>query len=100
MVSSKNYWVARLGYFLYNKNAGIVLNLAATIGSENFVESKQLLEDAIKRNSRDSALSINYANIINSEGRPDLAVKLLEKVEKEQKDFNHKLSSNLLFISL
>jgi hypothetical protein len=100
MISTRNYWLAKLGYLIYPKNHGVLLNLSVTLGSLGyFNQSKKMLEDAIKSPNSPNSYLINYANMLMSEGRPDLGVKVLEKVEKEDKKFKEKISSNLLFIS-
>jgi predicted O-linked N-acetylglucosamine transferase (SPINDLY family) len=100
MISTRNYWVAKLGYLIFPDNHGILLNLSVNLGSLGyFKKSKILLEKAINSPRSPNAYLINYANLLMSEGRPDAGVKILEKAEKAEKKYNEKISSNLLFIS-
>jgi predicted O-linked N-acetylglucosamine transferase (SPINDLY family) len=100
MVSTRNYWLAKLGFILHPTNHGILLNLSVNVGSLGyFNQSKKLLEAAINSPGSPDSYLINYANLLMSEGRPDLAVKVLEKIEIKGNKSNEAISSNLLFIS-
>jgi hypothetical protein len=100
LASTRSYWLAKLASLIYPTHPGVLLNLSGNVsGIGAYTEAKKSLELAYKNTKGHYSILINYANLLASEGHPDLAVKMLERARKDEPKFSGRIDSNLLFLS-
>jgi predicted O-linked N-acetylglucosamine transferase (SPINDLY family) len=100
LASTRSYWLAKLASLIYPENPGVLLNLSGNVsGIGAYSEAKKSLELAYRNTKGHYTILINYANLLASEGRPELAVKMLERARKDEPTFSGRIDSNLLFLS-